>query len=177
MESIEYKRWLENLQSQQIPTWDALPDLDLYMDQVVTEVNKIFTPILQTTITKAMINSYVKNNMVQRPIKKKYQRQQLVEIILISIMKVVFPLDTVKKGVAKQLDTDKEHTQLAYDNFVERFNQALAGIDVKNPVVQFQQAAFGVPDFQQMAIQAVIYKIICMQLIEIDGNPISSQND
>ncbi|MEE0409511.1 MAG: DUF1836 domain-containing protein [Clostridia bacterium] len=59
-----------------LPSWDALPDIDLYMDQVVSVVTKYLdvprTAIGVTrSITPAMINNYVKLGIIPPPKKKK----------------------------------------------------------------------------------------------------------
>lgn len=53
-----------------LPLYTELPSIDLYMDQVIDQINQYLTPLTNTTITKSMINSYVKKGLVDRPIKK-----------------------------------------------------------------------------------------------------------
>ena len=46
------------------PTWEQLPELDLYLDQVLLYVNKTCAPVLSSSdkgLTAAMINNYVKH--------------------------------------------------------------------------------------------------------------------
>nr|WP_252893029.1 DUF1836 domain-containing protein [Lentilactobacillus otakiensis] len=52
-----------------MPHFNDLPNLDLYMDQVIDEVNQYLAPITHTDITKSMINSYVKKKelLTDRP--------------------------------------------------------------------------------------------------------------
>ena len=62
------------------PTWEQLPELDLYLDQVLLYVNKTCAPVLSSSdkgLTAAMINNYVKHGYVEKPDKKKYQRRQV----------------------------------------------------------------------------------------------------
>ena len=61
------------------PRWRELPDMDLYMDQVVTLLNsslQLFTqPHQGKPITSTMINNYVKHGIVNAPIKKRYMNR------------------------------------------------------------------------------------------------------
>ena len=52
------------------PTWEQLPELDLYLDQVLLYVNKTCAPVLSSSdkgLTAAMINNYVKHGWPVRP--------------------------------------------------------------------------------------------------------------
>ena len=65
------------------PTWEQLPELDLYLDQVLLYVNKTCAPVLSSSdkgLTAAMINNYVKHGYVEKPDKKKYQRTCLLTL-------------------------------------------------------------------------------------------------
>ena len=61
-----------------IPRWEELPDIELYMDQVITfiENNLSIYPFINSEkiITSSMINNYVKLNLIPKPIKKKYNK-------------------------------------------------------------------------------------------------------
>jgi len=61
-----------------LPQWSALPDIGLYMDQVMTLMERAFgaTPGMGG-ITKSMVNNYVKAGLIRRPVGKKYDRDQL----------------------------------------------------------------------------------------------------
>ena len=55
------------------PRWSDLPEIDLYMDQVITYINEKLKDTYfydEKFITKAMINNYVKTGIVHPPVKK-----------------------------------------------------------------------------------------------------------
>lgn len=143
MTEEDYAFWLQNFRKLQLPTFEQLPDLDLYMDQVIQETNKYLVPILDAKITKTMINSYVKMGLVQRPIKKKYNAEHVATIMIVSILKTTFTLDTVKKIMV----TDNIPTN--FNQFVLNFNHELQHFE--EPVSSFSQL--------EMAIRAVLYKV------------------
>ena len=62
------------------PKWDELPDMGLYMDQVITYLNDRLSCLYfneEKFVTNSMINNYVKAGLVRRPDKKQYTRNHL----------------------------------------------------------------------------------------------------
>lgn len=56
-----------------LPYWQDLPDLDLYLDQVLLYVNQCTDFSVASdnkSLTASMINNYVKHGYVAKPIKK-----------------------------------------------------------------------------------------------------------
>jgi len=93
--------YLNNLQKVAWPQFDSLPDMDLYMDQLITyadRLNYLLTNnINEKIITSSMINNYVKQEVIQNPINKKYQRDHLSKILTLSALKKVLSIDDIKK--------------------------------------------------------------------------------
>ena len=56
-----------------LPRWKDLPELELYMDQVIVLMQKYLGPYMlsEDLLTPSMINNYVKMNVLPAPIKKK----------------------------------------------------------------------------------------------------------
>ncbi len=79
-----------------LPSWDMLPDIGLYNDQVVTCLVRIFRDTLpKGEITKTMINNYVKAGLVSKPVSKKYDREQIAQMIIISFLKQALSMDGI----------------------------------------------------------------------------------
>lgn len=88
----------EEMKLNPLPDWGQLPELDLYLDQVLYYVNKVSqTPLNRDRkgVTAAMVNNYVKNGHLDKPIKKKYQRHHLARLIAIAFLKNVFSLQEI----------------------------------------------------------------------------------
>ena len=106
------------------PSWEELPDLDLYLDQVLLYVNKTCAPVLSSSdkgLTAAMINNYVKHGHVAKPIKKKYNAAQLARLIVITSLKTVFEISEIAKTL-EILRTDAESQKTYYNDFVACMN-------------------------------------------------------
>ena len=72
-------------------SFEDLPDLGLYMDQVTGYLNRRLMPFLlgreETTLTPNMINNYVKSGHISRPVQKKYSREQIGALYMLCSLK------------------------------------------------------------------------------------------
>ena len=99
-----------------ISRWEEIPDFPLYIDQVVSIIEKSLSFLKNDNdaiITKTMINNYVKHKLVKAPIKKKYEREQIVYFTLICLLKSVFSLDEISKLIQLQ-QSQKELSKIIY---------------------------------------------------------------
>ena len=102
------------------PTWEQLPELDLYLDQVLLYVNKTCAPVLSSSdkgLTAAMINNYVKHGYVEKPDKKKYKRQQVARLIAITTLKTVFSIQEI--AATLNLLQSQANSADLYNSFVD----------------------------------------------------------
>lgn len=105
---------------QTIPYWHELPDLDLYLDQVLLYVNQTTNSselLEQKSLTAAMINNYVKHKQLEKPVKKKYQKQQVARLIALTILKNVFSIQEISQTLHLLLQTNSSET--LYNHFVD----------------------------------------------------------
>ena len=59
---------MQDILNMALPQWELLPDIGLYMDQVITLMDRTFSPALpKGEMTKSMVNNYVKVGMIPRP--------------------------------------------------------------------------------------------------------------
>ena len=116
------------------PKWEEIPNIDLYLDQVLLYVNQVCAPISPDKdkgLTASMVNNYVKHGYLTKPDKKKYQRKQIARLIAITTLKSVFSIQEIAQTL-NTLHTYASSDQL-YDAFVDYMNQ---GIDPENPIIQ-----------------------------------------
>ncbi|MEG3245908.1 DUF1836 domain-containing protein [Streptococcus suis] len=105
---------------QTIPYWHELPDLDLYLDQVLLYVNQTTTSselLEQKSLTASMINNYVKHKQIEKPVKKKYQKQQVARLIALTILKNVFSIQEISQTLNLLLQSSNSET--LYNHFVD----------------------------------------------------------
>ncbi len=119
---------IENaLTSYSLPSWDMLPDLDLYMDQVISIVTKyleVYDCVVghHRLITPSMINNYVKLGIIPPPVKKKYSKLHLAYLLIVCTLKQTHDMSTIQEIIPISLD--KESVQKTYDSFVKNQNTA-----------------------------------------------------
>lgn len=116
-----------------IPRWKELPDVDLYLDQVVNFINSTLSPYIflnndfqkenNQLLTKTMINNYVKNNLIEAPEKKLYSKVQLAKLFVICVLKQVYSM----KEIQLLIDFALENASIdkSYDRFCNLFEEAL----------------------------------------------------
>lgn len=115
-----------------IPRWNELPNIDLFLEQVVTLINSSLYPYLffnsnnndeNELLTKTMINNYVKNNLIEPPIKKQYSRVQIAKLFVICVLKQVYSMQDINCLIDMALGYSK--IEIAYNQFCKLFEQAL----------------------------------------------------
>ena len=83
-----------------LPYWDELPEIDLYMDQVIVLMEKYLsfhiTDENTKIITPSMINNYVKLGIMPAPNKKRYNREHIAYLIIICTLKQALPISDIK---------------------------------------------------------------------------------
>ena len=82
---------------------DDFPEMEIYMDQAETFLNKELSVYKKSekdkVITKTMIGNYVKHNMMPRPVNKKYSKDHLIMLSLIYYLKGSFQMEEIEKIV------------------------------------------------------------------------------
>lgn len=146
MENINksLKFWLEEVENYDIPSFEHLPDLDLYMDQVLTYLDKqlkLFTiSSLDKAITSSMINNYVKGNVIDMPVGKKYSKIHLAKILEVNALKRVFSIAEIKQVLDVQYANEevsafeffKDESKSAFHETIKTTNEKLEKIEDNN---------------------------------------------
>ena len=118
----------EIIDNAQLPLWDDLPKLELYIDQVVMLLNEYleYIPKInpdEKSVTSSMINNYVKMKIIPAPNKKKYSRIHLSRLIIICSLKKSLNISTVFKLLPET--EDEEENKRIYNAFVKSRREAL----------------------------------------------------
>ena len=99
------KKYSDKLYSRKIPLWNELPELDLYMDQIIVLMEKYLGSSQEDKlITPSMINNYVKLGIIPRPTKKKYSKTHIAYLIIICSLKQVMPISDIKILIEEKLE-------------------------------------------------------------------------
>ena len=106
------------------PTLESsqIPEIDLYMDQILSLLNSHFSENDNKTITKTMINNYSKAKVLA-PVKgKKYTKQQIIQILVVYYLKNNLAINDIKE-VLEPVHGDSDDIIEIYDHFVHEKNQ------------------------------------------------------
>lgn len=123
-----------------IPRWNELPNIDLYLDQVVTLLEDYLKPLIpmndkkdEKVITKTMINNYVKHGVLKPPINKKYNKTHIARLIVICILKQVYSINDINLLIKLALDTSG--IEVSYDKFCIIMEKCIDSVFNKNDFV------------------------------------------
>lgn len=102
--------YLSTLKNYSLPEREKLPELELYMDQVLTYITKI-TSFLddENQITGSMINNYVKGEIIPPPQAKKYNAEHLCKILSILFLKPILSMAEIKSIFINQSNCDEAY--------------------------------------------------------------------
>ena len=120
------KETTDIISNHRLPRWNELPDLDIYMDQVVSLIARYFEGYPgcdEKGITSSMVNNYVKQGVIPPPQNKKYNRIHLAYLIIICIMKNIMPIGMVGQALQWKTQTETDYAQL-YDRFCDYFESS-----------------------------------------------------
>ncbi|NCB62093.1 MAG: DUF1836 domain-containing protein [Clostridia bacterium] len=88
---------LERLSKERPVPWDNLPDINLYMDQVVSYLpRQLIRFDEEEQLTSAMVNNYSKEGLLPRSEGKKYGRTHLAHLTAICALKQVLSVREIK---------------------------------------------------------------------------------
>ena len=106
-----------------LPRYHEIPDVGLYLDQVVKYIGQYLNMFGEVSITASMISNYVKKGLVDNPVKKQYDRQRIAYLFFIVVTKNVISLDNLALLIAMQKRTYSN--QRAYDYFCDELENIL----------------------------------------------------
>ncbi|MDO4743231.1 MAG: DUF1836 domain-containing protein, partial [bacterium] len=107
-----YNEWLKYIEGYHLPQWDDLPNIGLYMDQIMILILDYLGKFdiisdNENTVTPAMINNYVKMKVIPAPVKKKYSRVHLAYLIIICTLKKSFEISQIRQIIPYGIEEDR----------------------------------------------------------------------
>ena len=142
-------------------SWEQIPDLGLYMDQVVTFITRVYEPLYGSDIhgylSPSMINNYVKSQLIPRPTGKKYSREQIALLTMIVALKRTCSMEDIRKLLS---GGDERSAERLYNAFCQQFSHVIRAMCGDSVCVAAPQSAL---DF---AILASGYSAGCAALLK-----------
>ena len=100
-----------------LPRYEQLPDIGLYMDQVIALTDRSLESLFgqdASVLTASMVNNYVKQRLLLPPVKKRYSRKHVACLIVICTLKQVLSIPEISVLL---------NELLADDDFAQRYNE------------------------------------------------------
>ena len=144
--------------------WEDLPDIPLYMDQVVSYLSRQMISIGDgDALTSAMINNYIKDGLVERANGKKYGQEHLAYLTAISALKQVMSVREMK--VLTTVGREMRASERQYEYFCDYLDQALtdaAGhVDEETPDSDLPKLVL------DLALRGYAYGLACHRALNI----------
>ncbi len=125
----EIRAALESIAQYRPVPWDLIPDLGLYMDQVVTFITRMYEPLygpeIHGYLSASMINNYVKSKLIPRPAGKKYSRGQIALLTMIVALKQVSSMEDIRRMLTLK---EGETVEALYASFSQRFSHVIQSL-------------------------------------------------
>lgn len=121
--------YIERIQTFHLPRFEEIPDIDLYMDQLLFYIERVFQPLesgsREKILTTAMVNNYVKQKLISPPLKKRYSREHIAYLIVISVFKNLFSIQEIHQLL--QIQVSSFPLGQSYDYFCTELENILRG--------------------------------------------------
>lgn len=111
--------WLNKLNDFNFTNYEKLPDIELYMDQILTIIQRELSLFnyssLDKQLTSSMVNNYVKGEVIPAPISKKYSREHVAILEEICTLKQVLSIAEIKQIIDSTYKTNSTKSQIFTD--------------------------------------------------------------
>lgn len=115
----------QRLRTQRPVPWEQLPDFALYMDQVLSYMDRQVIRFDEDDgLTSAMVNNYTKSGLVPRAAGKKYNREHLAYLPAICVLKRVMSTRDMDLLIKQELQGERSVAD-GYAAFCESLDKAL----------------------------------------------------
>lgn len=124
---MENKQIKDKLCAFELPVYEEIPDVGLYLEQVARYINGPLAEFPEMKVTPSMISNYAKAKLFSRVNKKTYSRDQIAIVFFITIAKSVLSIDYVR--TALDLFRSKDYdVQKGYEYFRKELQAAASDI-------------------------------------------------
>ncbi|MCQ2452374.1 MAG: DUF1836 domain-containing protein [Oscillospiraceae bacterium] len=138
-----------------LPKWEEMPDLDIYMDQLLALITRYLKggpESYSKDLTPSMVNNYVKQSIIPAPVKKKYNRPHLAALLIVCLLKPVLPIPEIGRIILLGQQADA-----TLQTLYQLFYTELSGVQTNHdtPLAQTLQHALLARSYQAMVLKAL----------------------
>ena len=152
---------IEDMESFRLPRYAQIPNVGLYLEQVVRYVNAHLAPLGEPELTSSMVSNYVKQGLIPAPIKKTYPSEHLARLLFIAVVKPVVPLEGLR--LMFSIQEDSYPLPIAYDEFENMLGAAFGIAPAREGLGETQSDA---KDLLRNTISATVNKVYLDRFLE-----------
>lgn len=156
----------EILEEKRPEKWENIPDIDLYMDQVLSYMTRQHVGLeLDETLTAAMVNNYMKKDLLPRAKGKKYDRKHIAYLTAICLLKQVLSVDQTGKMMEKQIPQRSEEEAAGfYEKYTEILDQEFRKVSEKVREAEGKEEL--ADQALRLAVSSYAEKLACQELLK-----------
>ena len=155
----------QRLEKERPATWQELPDISLYMDQIISYMPRQLIHFDdRDTLTSAMVNNYIKDGIVPRAEGKRYSPTHLAYLTAVCALKKVLSVRDISNLIhsGEELGMDAE---AMYGYFLRKLDKALSDTaDTISPDAEQKELA---KLALTLALQSYAYQLACTRILDI----------
>ncbi len=153
-----------------MPRYNELPNIGLYIDQVLAYLDEIFEPLElskgEKLLTSSMVNNYVKKGVLPVTVKKRYYREHLAYLVIVCMAKQIFTIDEVVRMI--KIQKSHYNIETAYNYICDELEKIVVSVFTEQPLPQdtsrtHKQQRY----FVRNTLISVVYKIHTQRLMDI----------
>lgn len=159
----EFKEKFSNMRPEE---WRSLPDIQLYMDQVLSYMERQHIGLSEgEELTSAMVNNYIKKGLLPRAKGKRYEKEHLAYLTMICLLKQV--LSVPEADDLLKLLRAEESIEEVYEEYRhlidEKFSKTAEVFERANNREERAKLALA------LAVDSYTTKLLCAKLIAADA--------
>ena len=144
--------------------WDAMPDIGLYMDQIISYMPRQLIHYREgEALTSAMVNNYIKDGLLPRAEGKRYSRTHLAYLTAICALKRV--LSVRDASLLIQAGTAGRDAEAIYEHFRQALdaslNETAEGLDAELGEEELPRLALG------LALRSYADRLACERILDV----------
>lgn len=154
----------ERLNSERPASWETMPDIALYMDQIISYLPRQLIRYEETeNLTSAMVNNYIKDGLLPRAEGKRYNQTHLAYLTAICALKQILSVKEMKTLI--QDGAEGREPERLYNFFCRELDQALKEtanrIDEETEQNDLARLALG------LALRSYADKLACQRILTL----------
>ena len=153
----------EKLAHERPNKWENIPDIDLYMDQVINYMKRQNIGLdEEETLTPAMVNNYMKKDLLPRAKGKKYGRNHIAYLTSICLLKQILPV--AETGFFLKKQTEKQTIEKFYEKYCSLLDDSLRSLSEDLNEDLTEDSALDL--ILRLAVSSYTQKFVCSSLLK-----------